>query len=1162
MKFYVRLIMRVNLIFILVFFMLLQVSASSLAQKVSISAKNISIAQLFSTIKEQTGYNFLYEPQVLLAAKPVYLNVADEPLNSVLQKAFANQPLTYTIDQKTIVVKKKEVSFMDQLFNYFKNIDITGKITDTNGKPLIGATIRIKNTNRLVMTNDNGEFYFKNVEENAVLTFSYIGYLTKEMKAKEKLNVSLQNKDADLDNVTVSTGYQILNKERVTGSAVKIDSAAFNRVVGSNVLDRIYNITSGLTKVFKPFGFEIRGISSINSNQQPLIVVDDFPYPGDVNSLNRLNPNDVESITVLKDAAAASIWGARAGNGVVVITTKKGKFNKAPAISINSNITIGAKPDINSIPTISPQDEIAFEKMRFNRGDYNVYDDVNAKNRNFSTILPQVPEILLALRANKITQAQADAQIAAYAGHNVKDDINKYFLQNTINQQYAFNLSGGASNYNYYASATMDDNRPTTVGQTDKRMSLSFNNTYKPLKNLEINAFLNYTTYKTVGAPVSGTTLLPTGNSMAAYSMLADPNGNALAIPKGYRSAFVDTVSAKGLLDWHYRPLDELKNSNNFYKNVQFRVGGGAKYTIIPGLSFDMKYQYQSALTTITNNKGINAFDTRSKINTFASYNPATKSWTYPVPLGGIIDYNYAEDVNWNLRGILNYNKSWGKGKHEIAAIAGSEISQGTNESRANTVFGFNPDLYNIVPVNPTVFYPTYFGGSSTVGGASSVGGNLSRAGDYFSNASYTYLGKYTISGSGRVDIGNFYGAKTNQLFQPLWSTGASWSLSKESFYKVDWLPYLKLKATYGYNGNTRGGSAYPTATYSVGNIAYPTLPYATITSPGNPELRWEKIRITNLAVEAANKSGRISGSFEYYFKTGIDLIGPITLDPTTGVSSFTGNKASIKAHGYDFTLNTRNLTGRFGWNTQFLFSYNTDKVTSYDQKFAATSSYLADDLPVVGLPLSKISSYRWAGLNPKDGSPQIYLADTVSSYTNLAKAQQSDLSYSGPTTPRYFGSMLNSFSYRDFSLSFNIVFKFDWVFRRSTINYANLYQGWGGHSDYTLRWQNPGDEKTTNVPALPVTAFPPDTYNAAYAFSDALIEKGDLIRLQDIRVSYDLKRSKYHQLPFNSVQFYVYSSNLGLLWRANKKGIDPDFYSFGGTPAPKTIAFGLNVNF
>lgn len=1144
---------------------LLQASAKGFSQ-ITLHVKNAPFEKVMEQIKKQSGYDLLYDKSTLVTA-PITLDLNDVSVQQALDKCFQNMKVTYRLVDKNILLTAKEPSLLDRIVSNIKSVDIYGKVLDDQGKPLAGTTIRQKGTDKVTIAGSQGDFYLRNVDENGVLVVSFLGYKTIEIPAKQvnPLTVKLNFNVAQLDTISVvSTGYQVQDKVRSTGSFYQIDKELYNHKVTGNVLDRIFDVTSGLVRTpTKTNQYEIRGISSINAAKDPLIVIDDFPLngtaAGNYDAINRLNPNDIESVTVLKDAAAASIWGINAGNGVVVITTKKGKYNTPLSISINSNITVSSKPNINYMPLMSPADEIGFEEFRFNRGDYNVYDDSYPATKSFQNPLPQVAELLLAVRAHKITQAQADAQIAAYSNHNVKDDIKKYFMQVPVSQQYAVNISGGSGTYKYYTSVGYDNNRLASIGDQNSRLSMNYNASYRPVKNLELTTLISHNVVNTQNNSGGGnyTTLLPTGQSpgVAPYAMLVDGNGKALAIPHLYRQAYIDTAKSPGLLDWHFRPLDELNTKNNQLNTYDTKVGASGKYTFLPGLSASVKYQYEKMLANTDNIASQDAFDTRDLINKLSSYNTATKQPVYPVPLGGIVNLNDATYTIWNLRSELDYNHAWGK--NQVSAIAGSELKQNTLESHGNTLYGFNSDLYNITPIDPTTNFPTRFNSSQKISDGKSISGSINRFGSYFANGSYTYDEKYTVSGSGRIDESNFFGVKANQRIAPLWSTGLAWDISKEKFFHVDWLPFLKVRATYGYNGNTNGGTAFATAIYSLGTPVSSSLPYAIIRNPNNPDLSWEKIRIINFGVDFGTKNNRITGSLEYYTKKGIDLIGPESLDPTSGFLSFTGNNASIKGNGLDLTLNSRNLTGKLQWNTQFLFSYNTDAVTAYNTAPAVSGLLIDGNTPVIGEPLYKLYSYKWAGLNPTDGTPQLYINGKVTSYTNMFNAKVSDLVYSGPTVPRYFGSILNSFSFQNFSVSFNVLYKFDWVFRRPSIDYNGLYQGWGGHADYELRWQKPGDELKTNVPSIPTTS----SRNDNYLNSDILIEKGDLIRLQDLKIAYNLNKNNIKHLPVHNIQFYLYGNNLGLLWTANKKGIDPDYAQYGSIPVPTSFTAGFNID-
>jgi hypothetical protein len=289
-------------------------------------------------------------------------------------------------------------------------------------------------------------------------------------------------------------------------------------------------------------------------------------------------------------------------------------------------------------------------------------------------------------------------------------------------------------------------------------------------------------------------------------------------------------------------------------------------------------------------------------------------------------------------------------------------------------------------------------------------------------------------------------------------------------------------------------------------------------------------------------------------------------LAPQTGVSTFKGNTADTKGNGVDITLNSRNLDGTFKWYTNFLFSYTKDVVTKYLLTSTNTASdYLTasySSIPTVGKPLYGIYSYKWGGLDPQTGGPQGYLNGQLSKdYASIiAAATPQNLIYNGSARPTMFGSLRNTFSYKRFSLSANISYRLGYYVRRASVQYATVLSGLGGHGDYELRWQKPGDEAFTQVPSIPATID--NNRDSFYAFSSVLVEKGDNVRLQDFRISYNLTKADIKRLPFRSVQIYSYAANLGILWKAAKNKLDPDAVDGTTLPVQKTIAFGIKTEF
>jgi TonB-linked SusC/RagA family outer membrane protein len=1179
-SFYVRkawMVMRITTLLILI--AALHVSAKTSAQKITLSSENITINQFFKQLKKQTGYSFLINYDVVSADQRVSVHVTNANLEDVLIQALTPLSLSYKIENNLVYIIKLEKVSPKPIFDEIPPVDVHGRVTDSLGNPLIGASVTVKGSKVSVATDANGEFTLKNISSNATIIITSIGYekVEHKLKGEKELSFSLKIAASRLISIDVkySNGYEYIPKDRATGSFDFLDSALINRSVSTNILDRIFYVTSGLN--YQPSAavgggspIQIRGISTINANYYPLIVVDGFPYDESVynaDAVNDINPNDVESITVLKDAAAASIWGARSGNGVIVITTKKGKYNHGNHIQLSSNVTIGQKPNLNYLKTISSSDEIGVEKMLYDSGYYDAMASYGPLYNYWVPVLPQVAELLLAARNGDISQQQADAQIAIYQQHDVRNDDNKYLLQRSINQQYALNFSGGSSDYNYYASIGYDDNKGNIVGNENNRITLRFDNTYRPTRNLEINGFVNYTQNTSNNNGVNP--LLPTGNGIAPYTTLANSKNNALPIPYNLRIAYTDTLGSP-YLDWNYRPLDELKNNSNISKSYDMRIGASIKYSFIPGLNVAIQYQYQNILNNGEVYNDIQSYFTRNLINEFLQIDPNTGAVSYPVPMGGILNSLHSQLSSWDIRGQLNFNHTWLQ--NQIVALAGAESREENSNGNQVSYYGYDPntasyasniDYSTMYNTNPQPFSTaSYIPGNSVFTPAT-----LQRYLSYFSNLGYTFKNKYTFSASGRLDGTNYFGVNANQHIKPFWSSGLLWNISNENFYKINWLPDLKIRATYGYNGNMyNGAAAYTTIQYSSQSLLY-QLPYASVLQPGNPGLTWEKINMINLGIDFGIRNQRITGTLEGYYKKGVNLIGPILIDPTRGIYEYTGNNADINGKGIDITLNSKNIESTtLKWYTNFLFSYNTDKVTSYGAAADSTTSaagIVSGSYPVIGRPLYSLYSWKWAGLDPTNGDPRGYVADTIASYNtvlNYAK-QPRDVIYNGRLTPSFFGSLRNTIIWKTITFSFNITYKFGFVLRRNSINYFNLVNEFGGSADYALRWQKQGDEKLTNVPSFPSLTNIDPNRDLFYSQSSALVIKGDHIRLQDIRLSYEFNRNILKKLPIQNAQIYLYANNIGILWRANKFGIDPDYGSLN-IPNPRSIAFGLNLSF
>ncbi len=605
------------------------------------------------------------------------------------------------------------------------------------------------------------------------------------------------------------------------------------------------------------------------------------------------------------------------------------------------------------------------------------------------------------------------------------------------------------------------------------------------------------------------------------YARLADAGGNPLSTVNTYRQSFVDAAQDNGLLDWHYSPLQELNVSDNKTSTTHYRANAALKYKLTGALRAELYFQYAKDQSSAVNLQSQDSFYTRDLINNYTQVS-AAGVLTRAVPLGAIKDLTSASAANWNLRGQLHYNKTFGT-KHELSALAGYEVRDNHTLSGSSRLYGYNPDYATVQPVDYITSFPAYYYPRLVrkIPFRDSESDLTDRFVSQYANGAYTYAQQLTVSASARFDQSNLIG--TSDKGVPLWSLGLAWNLHQQGFYHFSALPYLKVRATYGYSGNVNKSVTALTTAYAGGINAVSQLPYSTVVNPPNPDLRWERSRMINTGIDFESKGSIISGTVEFYWKKGMDLIGVTPFAPSTGITTFTGNTADTKGKGLDLTLNSKNIQRQIAWNTTLLLSYQTERVTHYPVQATATSYVQSADgigvVPLEGKPVLAVYAYRWAGLDPATGNPLGYLNGDISTdYQKIIQtATPQNLDYKGPALPVVFGALRNTVSWKGLSLSANVSFRLGHYFRRESVRYADVLSGAGSHGDYRLRWQNPGDEKRTHVPSMPESSNA--NRDNFYAFSSALVEKADNIRLQDVSLSYELNKNSEPMAAFQESQ-------------------------------------------
>jgi len=1150
----------------------LQVNAKSSGQsRITLTAKNATLESVLKEISRQSGLDYAYQDQFKQKAQKVDLSVNNASLDDVLKICFQNQPFTFTIVKNTIVIRDKtdgiRVTSISSMID-----ELTGRVTNDKGEAIQGAAVVIKGTSKGTNTDDDGSFILRSVPDDAILTITSVGCYdtTVVVDGRKNIYIRVRVKMAELGQavISVSTGYQHIPKERATGSFAFVSNELFNRSVSGDVISRLEGVVPGMlfNRNTSSNEITIRGHSTLFSDASPLIVVDNFPYDGDINGLN---PNDIESITVLKDAAAASIWGVKSGNGVIVITTKKGKRNQAPSIDVNMNATIVQRPDVYYNPNfLKSSDFIYVEKTLFDKG----YYDGQLSDATQPPVSPVV-QLLNNVKNGTLSQSEADAQINAYKSIDYRNDLSKYFYRKAFSQQYSVAIRGGGEKNDYAISWGYDNNKFGLTGNKNERVTINANMNFYPVKNLVI--FTGYNFIQSTSKSNSPVANIVTGGQYATavypYARLVDGKGAAMPIVRDYNYSWItDSTAQAGLLDWQFRPLDELRFADNTSKSSDNRINFGLQYKIIKGLSVQAKYQYEKALTTTSNYYSDSTYYTRNLINEYTDLTQANPQYTtYPIPIGGVLIQNNSQITSHRVRGELDYSANWSN-MHSLTSIVGMEVNQTINSSiTPNTVYGYDKSSGSTQNVDFVDYYANYPSGNySLIPNNLSFSRSTDRYISYYGNAAYTYAGKYTLSASGRIDRSNLFGVSTNQQAVPLYSTGVLWNVSKESFYNLPWLPVFNLRASFGYNGNVNKTATAVTTISQASNNQFLGLPYNFIASPGNRFLRWERVRMINLAADFATKGRFLSGSIEVYFKKGSDLFGSSPLAPSTGNTTFFGNTADTKGVGTDISLNFNLIhSKKFTWTLNLISSTSVDRVEKYNVKsipsqFLYASADGATITPSIGKQVFAIYSYKSAGLSHDNGDPQGYLnGKTSTDYANIIKNVSSvdSLVYFGSSRPTLFGSIRNTFTYGALTFSFNILYKANYYFRRQSIFYNALTSGWVGNKDFYMRWQKPGDENTTSVPSMPTDMANLNVQrDAFYRFSESLVTKGDHIRLQDISISYDIQTRM--KKSFQNIRVYGYVNNIGILWRSNRYGLDPDVYA-GGLPSPRSYSIGIKTS-
>lgn len=1227
-------IMRMIIFLLTVAFM--SARASGIAQNITLQGKNLTLSEVFSVIKQQTGYVVLANKGLLANAKKVDISVSDLPLAKVLEVLLKDQGIKYVIEDKTIVLSVKYGNvdaWLESGITPPDLVTVKGTLLGPDGKPLGGVAVSILNKKHVTVSKPDGSFSLQAAVGDQLL-FSYVGCLplvlhianantasvlvlnphanaeTEDDVASQveiqksmlvsaalpELLIRLKNKVTSLNDIQiVSTGYQKIKREKMTGSAYTIESEELSKRNAINVMDNLEGKVPGL--VYYNGAATIRGISSLETaNRDILVVVDGLPIAGSVTttstssanapgSIANINPYDIESVTVLKDAAAASIYGARASNGVIVINTRRAKA-RGTVVDFSVNFNYFQKPDWSYLHYMSPEQQVDFESRfydyYFNSG---ILGTTASQITSFESdmkggvaISPVAYGYYQVAKGLKTTD-QLTASLAGYKKNDFRKEYRDNVLLNQQIQQYNFAVrtNNGKSQSSLVVNYKTDNS--AIINAYNRQFNLYYKGTYNVAKWLDVDYGVNTVIGKKRAQ--SSSYALSGFNVPSYYSMFNSDGSRAYYSTAAYNlygsyNSLLDSNSKFSTLKFNH--LDELGRDYTTTNTLNSRYYVSLTFKILPGLTFNPQFQYEDNRTDNARYSEAESYNMRLLKDIFTTRSGSGTTaipYTYTnlLPAGGRLISSQTKSPAYTARAQVNYSKDFGN--HSIAFIAGNEFRQTRTYGNTGNLWGYDDQLQtqSTTSVNlaaltslSSVFWAAsnlYASPSSAYSsGYGIITDTKHRYASGYTNMTYTYKHRYNVFGSVRKDYADLFGGDKKYRGRPLWSAGAAWNISREAFMEtVKPVNSLKLRTSYGITGNIAANyTAQLTATTS--GTQYTTgLPVATVTYPPNPLLRWEKTATLNVGADFSLFDNRLNGTFDWYDKKGDDLFAQKLLDITQGYESLVINNGAMRNTGLELSLGYdwfRSVApGGFKWSSSVIVSKNKNKITRVDQTAKTPAALAGVGAFKVGVPVNAIFSYRYKGLS-ETGLPQWLLSDGTLTTGTVTTTDINAVVFSGGTDPKLNVSLNNEFSYKGVSLAVFMVYYGGHYIRdvRTSSVYSPSYASLPG---YLLDSWTPS-HASTDVPGTGQYYNLATTINTSQmSYSDKWVRHADFIKIRNITISYNLPVRFIRKISASNVRLLCQVNNLKALWTKDDLWKDPET---GGIRTPTSYVFGINLNF
>ena len=1030
-------------------------------------------------------------------------------------------------------------------------------------------------------TDFDGNFELRVDPNIKSLVISYMGFESKTIELgnnTKNLRITLKESSENLDEVII-TGYQKIEKRKATSAYAKVDVAEIEQA-GVATVDQM--LTGQLPGVMvqpttgapgAASKISIRGIATLNGSSDPLWVLDGIPLQGDdipedfrdkdnIDNLQSspiagLNPGDIESITVLKDASATSIYGARAANGVIVITSKKGKRG-AMRINTNANVFVTQRPDFSKLNLLNASQKVDLELYLASRPDLTYQQNRGAVAR----ILNNYNQYDV-FQNNGFDAISSAAQNAINDLRNVNTNWGKELYQMAVNQQYTLSISGGSEHNDYYFSAGLFDEQGTTIGTGQKRFNITLKDNFSITDKLKVGVAL-FGSQNRTSSYISGADAYTNPAYYARhanpYLRLTDAAGNYVYDP--------DLVERSDL-NLNYNVLEERRNTAHEYKANSLKSIFNIDYDFNEDLKFSTQLGLQLDFNSTEKVSDKNSYYTR-KYRQQSRYS-VSGGYDYYMPEGGIIQNWNADVFQYNWKTTANYNTTFNK-RHELDLMLGTEFRQNKHTEIHTKGFGFNSNTLTTIPITNELalknsLFDTY---KKTY--------NENVFASFYGTASYTLDRKYTVFGSLRYDGSNLFGVNPKYRYLPIWSFAGSWNLDKEDFMaNIDAIDMLKLRASYGVQGNIdKSTSPFVVGQYDNVSILPGTNEEAIrATNAPNPNLRWEKTTSSNIGFDLSLFNNRVFLTGDYYSRKSTDLIGLRSIPLENGYNFISTNWATVSNKGYELSINTTNInTPNFRWTSGLNIAHNKSVVEDIEipennlkpslkgHSVRAIFALKTAGLDSNGLPLfwkngRKVTAVEFYNLEEGVDGSQLSREDHRNLYT-----------YAGDGMPKFTGGFRNTFSYKQFDL-------------RVLTNF-NIKQTVRAEPTYNPTQAQPGSNYNTDIlkagtgkyPAL-IGANSPgfntnllyswyNTYDAGNTYKDLDIWLKDIsyIRISSIRLSYALPKKQLEKLRISGLNFNLEARNMFVIGTDYDGYFDPETYgSLYAQPIPKIISAGFNLS-